>query len=325
MNTLFLRYLKEMQNKGRLKFYENHSLSLVSTFGIGGKARVFVIPYDTDTLCDTVTLAASAGRYIIIGNASNLLFDDRGFSGTVISTARIRAVELTEIERVGKIGGCERVISALCGVSLPQLSAFALRNGITGFEGLCSIPATVGGALCQNAGAYGQAISDTLIAYEAFYPDKREKRTVFVGGECFSYRKSPIGKQGEAVLCAYFRAESAECGQILEKMEKNKACRLASQPIGARSAGSYFRRPEGADGKSAGELIDKSGLKGLSVGGAEVSVKHANFIINKSGSATACDVLRLADTVKKTVFLNCGVMLCEEVEFIPRHGRRRKR
>ena len=310
MNTLFLRYLTEMQNKGRLKFYENHSLSLVSTFGIGGKARVFVIPEDEDTFVDTVRLASRYGRYLIIGNASNLLFDDRGFYGTVISTVKLRSIELVSKARRGEenaalqSSGERRVIKASCGVMLPMLSSFALKNSISGFEGICSVPATVGGALCMNASAYGTEISDKLIAYEVYYSQKDEKRLILADKSDFSYRKSPIGKNGETVLCAYFKAESGDAGEIKARMEQCEAMRAASQPIGERSAGSYFKRPSITNfqsalcGKSAGEIIDKCGLKGMSVGGAEISWKHANFIINKGG-ATACDVRTLAEKVKK--------------------------
>ena len=332
MNTLFLRYLKEMQNKGRLKFYENHSLSLVSTFGIGGRARVFVIPKDTETFTDTVRLASKYGRYAVIGNASNLLFDDKGFFGTVISTVNLRTVgiltkpRLCEDNAVLKKSGEKRVIKADCGVMLPTLAAFALKNAFTGFEGLCSVPATVGGAIFMNASAYGTEISDKLIAYEIYCAEEDEKRLVFADKSAFSYRKSPIGKNGEILLCAYFKAEAGDTEQIKARMEQCKGFRAASQPIGERSAGSFFKRPNVSDPqspffeKSAGELIDLCGLKGTCVGGAAVSQKHANFIVNKGG-ATASDVRSLADKIKKTVHKRFGIMLCEEVEYVQRYGK----
>ena len=335
MNTLFLRYLTEMQNKGRLKFYENHSLSLVSTFGIGGRARVFVMPLDEECFKDTVRLASICGRYIVIGNASNLLFDDRGFYGTVISTVKLRSLELLLSPRSREEGfvfeGCreKRIIKASCGVMLPSLSAFALKNGIKGFEGLCSIPATVGGALCLNAGAYGTEISDTLIAYEVYFPQNDEKRLIISDKKEFSYRKSSVGKQGETVLYAYFLAQKGDEAQIRERIEKNKAFRQASQPIGERSAGSYFKRPNESEGlpdfrgKSAGEIIDICGLKGTAVGQAQISRKHGNFLINKSGKATACEVLALAERVKKAVYKRTRIRLKEEVEFIHRLGKGR--
>lgn len=323
MNPLLLRYLTEMQNKGCLKFYKDRSLSLVSTFGIGGKASVFVLPETEEALIDTVCMASALGRYKVIGNASNLLFDDRGFSGAVISTVRLRSLALSDAPTdphgrrlIEKCGG--RFIRCGCGVMLPSLSAFAARSAVTGFEGLCSIPATVGGAIRQNAGAYGSEISDTLVACEVFYPDTHEKRLIY-SEECgFSYRHSLIGRKGETVLSAYFKAEPGEEREINERIARNKAYRLASQPTGVRSAGSYFCRP--SNETSAGELIDRCGLKGMRVGGAEVSTVHANFIVNKTGIASADDVLRLASAVKRNVKKRFGVELTEEVEFVPRRS-----
>lgn len=308
-----------MQNKGRLKFYENHSLSLVSTFGIGGKARFFVIPYDTDALCRTVFLAARSGRYKIIGNASNLLFDDCGFDGAVICTVKIRKICLTSPPFASN---CDKVIYAESGAMLPSLCRLALDNGISGFEGVCSIPATVGGALCLNAGAYGSEISDTLIAYELFCPKTNKIRLAFADKSCFSYRKSPLLNSGKAVLGAYFLAESGEPEQIKARCEKFKTLRRENQPQGVKSAGSYFKRPRENEGfapyqnKSAGQVIDMCGLKGASIGGAQISQKHANFLINASGTAQASEVLALARLVKWDVYQKTGIRLCEEVEFV---------
>ncbi len=324
MNALLLRFLKETQNKGRLKYYENHSLSLVSTFGIGGRARVFVTPFDTKTLCSAVRIASLSGRAVVIGNASNLLFDDYGFDETVISTVKLKKLEvLISPPEIKAATGEKVVLYAECGVMLPLLSAFAAREGISGFEGLCSIPATVGGAVCLNAGAYGTEISDNLLAYEVYSRKNSRIRLAIAEKNSFSYRKSPINSSAETVLGAYFRMPPGEKNEIEDKVRRSKACRAASQPIGARCAGSYFKRPIVSDlkspfwGKSAGEIIDLCGLKGLSVGGAQVSCKHANFIINSNGRATACDVLSLAEKVKKEVLEKTGVRLCEEVEYIP--------
>ena len=332
MNSLFLQFLKEMQNKGRLKFHENHSLSLVSTLGIGGRARVFVMPYDTDTLCRCVFLAARCGRYKVIGNASNLLFDDCGFDGTVISTVKIKCI--THIlhpkgeseKEILTLAGKNGAIYSACGTMLPALNCYAMGKGISGFEGLCSVPATVGGALCLNAGAYGSEISDKLIAYGVYDPKINEKKLVFADKSRFSYRKSPIYKSGLVVLCAYFRADTDDISKIKAKTEKNKSLRRENQPQGVKSAGSYFKRPKKGEGrgdfrdKSAGQIIDMCGLKGSSVGGAEVSTKHANFLINASGNAGSGDMLRLAKFVKTVVYKRTGIALREEVEYVPFKG-----
>ncbi len=333
MNSLFLQFLKEMQNKGRLKFYENHPLSLVSTFGIGGKARVFVLPYDITAFTDTVVMASAFGRYAVIGNASNMLFDDCGFNGTVISTVKLRNIrELNPTKKRGEgylqlLAEGKTAFCALCGTTLPAICAYALKNELSGFEGLCSIPATVGGAVCLNAGAYGDEISDNLLAYEVFVASENKVVLKIADKSAFSHRKGAIAPTGEIVLSAYFAAERGEQSAIKAKIEKNKALRAELQPIGSRSAGSYFKRPpENAGrgiyrGKSAGQLIDMCGLKGLTVGGAQVSPKHGNFLINAAGNATAKDVIRLAKQVKSKVYAKTGVHLCEEVEFLPANSK----
>ncbi len=314
-----------MQNKGRLKFYENHSLSLVSTFGIGGKARFFVIPYDTDALCRTVLYASRSGRYKVIGNASNLLFDDGGFDGCIICTVKLRKIHLTSPSFAAN---GDKAIYAESGAMLPALTHLASNSGFMGFEGLCSIPATVGGALCLNAGAYGSEISDTLLAYECFCPKTNEISLTFASKSCFSYRKSPLMNSGKIILGAYFRAEPGDTEQIKARCERFKALRKENQPQGVKSAGSYFKRPKENEGflpyqnKSAGQVIDMCGLKGAHVGGAQISPKHANFLINASGTAQANEVLALARLVKAEVYQKTGIRLCEEVEFVPYHKNR---
>lgn len=333
MNALFLQFLKEMQNKGRLKFYENHPLSLVSTFGIGGKARVFVLPCDKETLIDTVKMASESGRYAVIGNASNMLFDDYGFNGTVISTVKLKGISTigcskNELQRrlLSAASGRE-LFCALCGTSLPYLSSFALKNGLCGFEGLCSIPATVGGAICLNAGAYGTEISDNLVAYEVYLPHENAVYVKMADRCAFSHRKGPIARTGEIVLSAYFAAEKGDPCQIKARIEKNKALRAELQPLGVKSAGSYFKRPNENEGrgcyrgKSAGQIIDMCGLKGMTVGGAQVSKKHANFLINTDGKASARDVIRLARRIKTKVYMRTRIKLCEEVEFLGVNGK----
>jgi UDP-N-acetylmuramate dehydrogenase len=256
----------------------------------------------------------------VVGNASNLLFDDCGFDGCIICTSKMREIRLTSHPA---FTGADRVIYAQCGVLLPTLSRFALHQALTGFEGLCSIPATVGGALCLNAGAYGSEISDKLLAYEIFCPQSNKTSLIFADKSLFSYRKSPLMHSGKAILGAFFLAETGESEQIKAKCERFKALRAENQPQGVKSAGSYFKRPHENEGfppyqnKSAGQVIDTCGLKGVSVGGAQVSPKHANFLINATGQAQASDVLALARTVKATVYKKTGIRLCEEVEFVP--------
>lgn len=329
MKALVLHFLKEMQNKGSLKFTENHPLSLVSTFGIGGEAGVFVRPLTAMALVGVLQLTYGRIPLKLIGNASNLLFCDKGFCGAVVSTSLIgECAVITEPKTATELAvfeatGAKKLLFAACGCALPQLCRTSQLNGITGFEGLCSIPATVGGAIACNAGAFGHQISDRLLACELYLPRCGEKTLRFMQKSDFSYRRSAIRNEGAVVLGAYFSAESERSDVILSRMQNNKALRAERQPKGVRSAGSYFKKPNECEGypayrgKSAGELIELCGLKGFSVGGASVSEKHANFLINTNGTATARDVLTLAARVKKAVWKKTGICLSEEVEYVP--------
>ena len=305
---------------------------MVTTMGTGGRAEFYVTPYDIQTLVMTVREAGKYGRYKVIGNASNLIFDDRGFCGTVISTVKIRASGVlrqprnAEESRIFAKTGARVLMYATCGTWLPSLSLAAKNLGYTGFEGLCSIPATVGGALYTNAGAFGCEISDNLAALSIYLPEIEKTGLIFRDEMTFSYRKSSVGKSGEIVLCAYFFVRDGNRSKILEKTEESKKKRAATQPIGVRSAGSYFKRPDPGEGKaayrgkSAGELIELCGLKGCTVRGAQVSEKHGNFIINASGKSRSSDIITLARKVKKKVYEKCGVRLVEEVEYVPYGG-----
>lgn len=279
--------------------------------GTGGKALFYVTPHTVGALIETVSTAEKSGvAYAVIGNATNILFSDNGFDGAIVSTVKINGIEL-----------CKDGIYTECGAPLPRLSSFALENGFTGFEGLVSIPATVGGALISNAGAFGCEAADNLLFFSVYLPkeDRVEVRTPSTYP--FSYRKSNATEGGAILLSALFKANAGDTGVIYAKMTENKEKRRASQPIGARSVGSFFKRPDytlenkGAlpdfYGKSAAELIDLCGLKGERVGGAEVSKKHAGFIIN-SDNATTKEVVALADKVRQTVFEMTGVVLNEE-------------
>ncbi len=303
MNSLFEQYLKDSQSKGSLKYTKDRPLSAVSTFGIGGNAAFFVVPRNITSLKELLKLLWDLKeRYIVIGNASNLLFSDSGFDGAVISTKSLCSL----------IDDCG-MLTAECGVTLPQLTQYCAEVGYAGFEGLCSIPATVGGAIKMNAGAFGCEISDRLISVSVYSPES-DKTVIKNREKCgFSYRHSSAVGGNEIILEARFAPETGKSADILAKMDINRQKRIKNQPTGVRSAGSYFKKPNAE--KSAGELIEICGLKGKRIGGAAVSEKHGNFIINEK-SARAKDVLALAETIKETVFKKTGVLLSEEVLYI---------
>lgn len=311
MNLLFEQYLKDAQSKGSLNYAKDRPLSAVSTFGIGGNAAFFVVPRNIASAKEVVReLYLLKERYVVIGNASDLLFADNGFDGAVICTRRINGLH-TE----------NGLLYAECGVHLPSLCRYAAENCFSGFEGLCSIPATVGGAIKMNAGAFGCEIADTL-SHITVYSPKTDSTVIKSAEDCgFAYRKSSAAGENEIILSAVFSPKTGKSADITSKMERDRRIRSERQPIGTKSAGSYFKRPKTEKnsafyGKSAGEIIDICGLKGKSVGGAYVSEKHGNFIINKNGSARASDVLALAEIIKSEVFEKTGVILEEEVLYI---------
>ncbi len=320
MHTLFLRFLKEMQNKGSLNYSLRHPLHKASTFGVGGKAKYFLLPKTEEALMETVKAVTKENiPYIVIGNASNLLFDDSGYCGAVISTVKMSGIFFIEDRQADK-----NLLFALCGAKLPVLSVRAHQYGLKGFEGLCSIPATVGGALCSNAGAFGSEISDFL-EYVKVFSVKEDRVFLKSRSDCaFSYRKSSAAEQGEIILSACFSCEKGDVSEISEKIKSYKAKRYASQPVGVKSGGCYFKTPSEAfsensksKGVSAGALIDSCGLKGLSYGSAAVSEIHGNFLINTAEKGSSEDVLKLAQIVKDTVDSKTGIALSEEVVYVP--------
>ncbi len=299
----FICFLDSLQDD--VEYELKKPLSSATTLGVGGVADVFILPKNVSALINVLCMARKCDvPCAIIGNGSNLLCSDAGFSGAVICTKK-----LCRISRKG-----DRVC-ALCGAQLTELSRFAADAGLSGFEGLCSIPGTVGGGIPTNAGAFGQSLGDNIygvtVLTKALLTEYRR-----VSANELSYRHSDILKQGELLISAYFKLGQKDKAEIYEKMAENKRIRAEKQPFG-RSAGSFFKKPDISEnspyfGYSAGRLIDMCGLKGVSVGGAEISGKHGNFIMN-SGGATECDIKALAEKVKQGVWRKYGVALEEEV------------
>ncbi len=309
----FEQFLINLKENRELEFEISKPLSSVSAMGVGGEADFFILPRSLKVLAEVLTEARQlCVPYVIVGNSSNIIYSDKGFKGSVISTRLLDKIIYSE--RGDSVRLCCET-----GVMLPRLSELASELGCTGFEGLCSIPGTVGGAVMSNAGAFGQEISDCIYGMFILMLDGRIcfRRADKSG---FSYRKCNILSDGDTVLSVMFSVKHGEKENILNKMKETRQKRRDTQPVGIRSAGSFFKRPNVSEASpyfrmSAGELIDRCGLKGLRLGGAEVSKKHANFIVNREG-ATSDDVLRLAELIKKTVFEKTGVMLCEETVFV---------
>lgn len=288
----------------------NEPLSRHSSFRIGGGAKYALFPKNAEELIFAVNTCKHKGqKYLIVGNASNLLFDDRGFDGVVIFTARMTSTEYLHKNN-------EVYIKAECGKSLTELASEAgKKHSLAGLEFAYGIPGTVGGAVYMNAGAYGGQMSDVVIETEA-YDLKNEKTVIITGKEHkFSYRHSVFAENRDMiVLSTTIRLALGDAEEIFTKMNKNMTSRKDKQPLELPNAGSTFKRP--GENIFVGKLIEEAGLKGYTSGGAQISEKHAGFTVNKGG-ATAEDVLSVIDHTKAVILEKYGVKLEAEIIYIP--------
>ena len=283
---------------------EREPLSAHCTFRTGGDCDVFVEVSSDDALGQLMAFLENASvRYFVLGNGSNVLFSDDGFEGVILHIGSM----INEIRLID-----DTTIYAQAGASLTRLCNFALENSLTGLEFAYGIPGYVGGAVFMNAGAYGGEIKDVL--QSARVVDKSgSAATVDVKDMDMSYRHSALMENDRIVVSGLFKLQKGGKAEIKAKMDDLMGRRKAKQPIEYPSAGSTFKRPEG---QFAGALIEKSGLRGYSSGGACVSQKHCGFVINKGG-ATSKDIMQVIRDVQKTVLEKTGFMLECEVRIIP--------
>ncbi len=281
-------------------YNENTYLSACTSFRIGGKADFFVVPDSVEMLLSVVSACRENGiRHFILGKGSNLLVADDGFRGVVISTSGLDKIELID----------ETSIYCQSGVTLSKLCRFALDNSLSGLEFAFGIPGSAGGAAYMNAGAYNGEMKDVL--YKCDHISADGQIASFEGEELdLSYRHSVYSKSDMVIIGLYIRLQKGDKNVIKARMEELMGKRRDKQPLEYPSAGSTFKRPEGY---FAGKLVEDCGLKGYTVGGAQVSEKHAGFVIN-IGKATASDVLGVIEHCQKTVMDATGVMLEPEVE-----------
>ena len=286
-----------------LEVLESEPMSRHTTFRIGGPARWRLLPRDEDQMAEVLRLCHQEGmKPFFLGNGSNLLVDDAGYVGVILSTAAMDAVTVT---------AGERTICAGSGVLLPQLAALAADQGLSGLEFAAGIPGSVGGGVRMNAGAYGGEICQVVERVD--YLDETGARHSLTGPECdFSYRHSIFCKEPWLITGALFRLAPKDPVEIRGEMAELNRRRREKQPLDYPSAGSTFKRPQG---HFAAALIEECGLKGLTGGGAQVSEKHSGFVINRGG-ATCADVLVLMQKVQDSVLEKTGVLLEPEVEIL---------
>lgn len=274
-----------------------------TTFRVGGPARRFVRPAGASQCGALLSLAEEEGwPFLVVGNGSNLLVSDDGLDALVIHTGC-----LDEVERTG-----ERTIRAGAGLSLARLASFARREELGGLEFAHGIPGSLGGAVCMNAGAYGGEMKQVLSAVTAWFPGEGVRR-LETGELDLGYRHSVFSEKRGVVLSAELLLEPRAVDRITSLMEELGRRRREKQPLEYPSAGSTFKRPEG---HFAGALIEQCGLKGVRIGGAQVSEKHAGFVVN-AGGASCADVLALIVHIRDTVYRQTGVRLEPEVRIVP--------
>ena len=279
------------------------SMARYTTFRVGGAADVLVNITDTKEIATALRAARNAGvPATIIGNGSNLLVRDGGIRGLVIRIAG----DCASIRREGDM------VYAKAGISMSAAAQFALSEGLSGLAEIAGIPGTLGGGVIMNAGAYGGELSQVVTRVDAVtIPDG--KPVVFEGPDLgFSYRHSAMMEAGVIVTDVTMQLTPGDPAVIRRRMEELAKARRDKQPLNFPSAGSTFKRPVGL---FAAKLIDDCGLRGLRVGDAQVSEKHAGFVVNL-GNATAKDILTLIDQVRSRVMEKAGVMLEPEVRIL---------
>lgn len=286
-------------NDNNISYIENEPMSLHTTFRIGGAADLLITVRNTGELQTAVNACKEAAvPVMILGNGSNLLVSDDGVEGAVITLDG----DFKEIT----VDGCE--ISSGAGAKLSRLCAVAYENGLSGLEFAYGIPGSVGGAIYMNAGAYGGEMKDVALSVTALTADG-EIRELPAEDLQLGYRTSVFKTNGDIILYSKYKLHTGDKDAIKARMDDVMNRRKSKQPLEYPSAGSVFKRPEGA---FAGTLIEQCGLKGKTVGGAQVSEKHAGFIIN-IGGATCDDVMTLVRLVQENVKEQTGYTLEREI------------
>lgn len=291
---------EKLVGSGNVKVDE--PMSRHTTFRIGGPADYFVKPGSPEQVSGVIDLCRKYDLpFFVLGNGSNLLVSDSGYRGVVINIS----------DNMNRIYRDQDKLHAQAGAMLARVSMAARDESLTGLEFASGIPGTVGGAVYMNAGAYGGEMKDVVLQVRAM--DYQGVIYTFDKDDmCFSYRHSIVGERNLIVLDTILELKEGDFVQISERMKELSAARQEKQPLEFPSAGSTFKRPEG---HYAGKLIMDSGLRGYSVGGAQVSEKHCGFVVNK-GEATASDVINLIVHVQNTVFERFGVKLEPEVRLL---------
>lgn len=291
-----------LNDTASLRMLENEPMAMHTTLKVGGPARLFAVPGNEGEAALVLQAARRHGLPVMaLGRGSNLLVCDEGFDGVVLYIG----------ERMGAVSVEGDRVTAGAGAPLSVLAGAAAGAGLEGLAFAGGIPGSVGGGIFMNAGAFGDTLSARVETVRCM--DEQGRAIECSNADMrFGYRHSRAMEERLVVLSATFRLQEGDRESIFAQMKEYAACRRQKQPLAYPSAGSFFKRPEG---NFAGALIEQAGLKGLSVGGAQVSEKHAGFLIN-TGGATAQDFLTLKEQVQQRVLQYSGVLLEPEVRIV---------
>ncbi len=305
--------LAEVRGRLRVGFNgileEGTPLSSYTTFRIGGPAGLLAMPEGTEDLTRLLEVSVESGtRLLILGRGSNTLISDRGFDGVVaVLSGRLGRITRTSKDKVYVESGCD----------LNRLVIRAIESGMAGLESLSGIPGSVGGAVRMNAGAMGSEIGQTVEGVDILRIIKHKVEVKHIRGRDigFAYRSTDL-RESDVIYGVAMKLAQESPEVLSSRRREVLRWRRENQPLERPSAGSIFKNPEGA---SAGELIERCGLKGMRVGDAAVSDKHANFIVNL-GTAKADDVYRLMMRIKEEIYNREGIELAEEICLVGRMG-----
>ena len=301
MNKEHIRVKEELDLLG-ISYLENELMKKHTTFGIGGPADLFILPNANSQLKKIINIIKCQNiKCYFLGSGSNILVDDDGLRGVIISLKKSSK----------KIIFQKNTVSVDCGAMLGTFIKKLSKHEITGFESLGGVPGTVGGALIMNAGAFGAEISNHLLSLTSIN-DNGKIKTYNKTDINFSYRSSSISKN-ELLMNAIFECCKGSKNIIKQKRLEASNLRKKNQPLKYRSAGSIFKNPKKS--LAAGYLIDKAGLKGEKIGGAQISEKHANFIIN-SDNASSRDVICLINMIEKKIKSKFNINLELEIKIL---------
>ena len=288
--------------KQDVEFYRSLNVAKISSIGIGGVCDFAFYPHNEKEFLTVLSFLENHKiKYFIAGRMTNVLFCCQRYDGVIVFT-----------DKINRYSVAENKVSVGCGARFSTMLKRLSEVSLGGCEELYGIPGSVGGMVYNNAGAFGKSVSDCFCRAKLYSIDNNKLVTASLSDMNFSYRKSILQNKKHVLLSADFEFQRKDKAEICDAFKSVITARKNSQPYGAKSLGSIFKRSEGVP---VSKLIDGAGLKGVRVGGAEISKKHAGFIVN-SGGATSDDVLRLIELIKERLYKEYGIVAEEEIELL---------